>query len=430
MKKATLWLPYTQMQTADVPLEVVATQNTTLILNDGRQLIDSLASWWTACHGYNHPHLVQAIKNQAAFLPHVMMGGLIHPQVKKLSQRIAALLPAGLNHVFFSESGSVSVEIAMKMALQYWQNQRMPHRTQFVSFEYGYHGDTFYTMSICDPVEGMHRLFQGVLPAQFCRLIPTTVCLLEAFGSWLSENADNVAAVIIEPLVQGAGGMKMHDAATLKAIAQICKQHHTLLIADEIFTGFGRTGTMFACDQAPIVPDIICLSKALTGGTLPLAATIACDTIYQAFLGKSAEKALMHGSTFMGNALACAAANASLDLFESEPRLAQVLQIEKILKSELQDLVNLPGVKAVRIKGAIGAVQLERPLGEDFKWFSQQFIELGIWNRPLGDIIYTTPAFTIEPADLFKITAAINLLVTKWSTSIYTTPSRTFLNAL
>lgn len=418
-QNATVWLPYAQMQTTLPPLEVVRSQGSTLTLSDGRELIDGVASWWTACHGYNHPHIVSAIQEQASILPHVMLGGLIHPQAQRLGNRLTKLLPGDLNAIFYSESGSVAVEIAMKMALQYWKHRQENQRHKFISFEHAYHGDTFFTMSVCDPCEGMHKLFHDVLPAQYFHKLPSTDSLLTEFESWLSKNASSVAALIIEPLVQGAGGMKMHSPQTLHAICTLCQHYGVLVIADEIFTGFGRTGSLFAIEQADCVPDIICLSKALTGGTLPLAATIAREHVYNAFLDEDPEKALMHGTTFMGNAIACAAANASLDLFESESRLNQVADLEGILNHELLPLNDIKGVKAVRVKGAIGAVQLAHPIGEQINWFKQQFIQDGVWCRPLGDIIYTTPAFTIDKESLLKITASIAKQIKQWSQSFY-----------
>lgn len=416
---ATIWLPYTQMKTSLVPLPVASTHGSLITLTDGRQLIDGIASWWTACHGYNHPHLVEAIQQQATILPHIMLGGLIHPQAERLAHRLVALLPSDLKHVFFSDSGSVAIEIALKMALQFWFNQGEKQRHHFICFEHGYHGDTFFAMSVCDPHEGMHKLFHPVLPKQSLHPVPTTQDLLANLEAWLSKNHQQVAGLIIEPLVQGAGGMRMHTAATLKALAQLCQRFGILFIVDEIFTGFGRTGTLFAIDQTDIVPDIICLSKALTGGTLPLAVTITRQSVYDAFLGEEHEKALQHGSTFMGNALACAAANASLDLFASEPRLQQVAQIERFCLAELSSLQEVPGVKAVRIKGAIAAVQLAWPLEKELNWFKQQFIADGIWCRPFADIVYLTPAFTIPEACLAKLTASLSRQVRAWSQKFY-----------
>jgi adenosylmethionine---8-amino-7-oxononanoate aminotransferase len=415
----SLWLPYTQMQTVLPPLNVVRTDGCYLFLEDGRKLIDAMASWWTACHGYNHPYLIESITQQAHKLPHVMLGGLIHPQAQTLADRLCQLLPASLAHVFFSESGSVAVEVAMKMALQYWMNQNQGSKTQFLCFQHGYHGDTFYTMSVCDPKEGMHRLFHSVLPKQHCHPLPTTGESLAALEQMLNDHSEHLAGCLIEPLVQGAGGMKMHTTETLDAIVTLCRKYDVLVIMDEIFTGFGRTGSMFAFEQSTSTPDILCLSKALTGGMLPLAATLASDTIFKAFLGDAPEKALMHGTTFMGNALACAAANASLDLFEQAPRLAQVAAIETQLHDALSPLVDVPGVKAVRVKGAIGAVQCEAFSESILNWFKAEFSKQGIACRPFGDIVYTTPAFTIESDQLAQITDSITTLIQQWSSQFY-----------
>jgi adenosylmethionine-8-amino-7-oxononanoate aminotransferase len=329
------------------------------------------------------------------------------------------MLPGDLNYVFYSESGSVAVEIAMKMALQYWINHQEKQKTRFIYFENGYHGDTFFTMSVSSPADGIHPPFEDVLPKQPIQPLPHSKSMLENFESWVSKNNSTIAAVLIEPLVQGAGGMKMHGPKTLKAIVEICQRHQVLVIADEVFTGFGRTGTMFAIEQSEVIPDIICLSKALTGGTLPLAATIARQHVYDAFLGEKANMGLMHGTTFMGNALACSAANASLDLFEQEPRLSQVADIEGILKQTLSILVDVPGVKAVRVKGAIGVVQLAWHLESELNWFKQQFMNDGIFCRPFADIIYTAPALTITTEDLHQITTSLIRCVQEWSLRFY-----------
>lgn len=417
---ATVWLPYAQMQTTLPPFEVQRSQGSKLFLQNGKILIDGVASWWAACHGYNHPHIVKAIQEQAALLPHVMMGGLIHPQVKHLANRLAALLPGTLDYVFFSESGSVAIEIAMKMALQFWMNQHQPQKHRFICFENSYHGDTFFTMSVCDPVEGMHHLFHRVLPLQHCQPLPTHDSLLETFSIWLKQHAHECAGVIIEPLVQGAAGMKMHSAQTLRAVIELCQQHDVLAIVDEIFTGFARTGTMFAIEQANVIPDIICLGKALTGGTLPLAVTIANRKVYEAFLSEEPGKALMHGTTFMGNALGCAAANASLDLFADEPRLAEVKNIESTLGTAFASLQDVPGVKSIRVKGAIGAIELARALTSfEMNWFKEQCVNEGIWCRPIQNVVYTTPPLTISSEELEVLTNIIVKQVISWSTLFY-----------
>ena len=281
---AHIWLPYTQMQTAAPPLPVVASDGVRLRLADGRELIDGISSWWTACHGYKHPHIRAAVEAQLATLPHVMFAGLVHEPAARLAQRLAALLPGDLERVFFTESGSVAVEVALKMAIQYWRNKGQAQKRRIVYFRHAYHGDTFATMALCDPEEGMHTLFAGTMPEQIMAELPSDEKLRRAFDLLLETHAERVAAVIIEPLVQGAGGMKMHDAATLACVAEACARHGVLLIADEIMTGFGRTGRMFACEEAGITPDIVCLSKALTGGTLPLAATVARRHVFEAFL--------------------------------------------------------------------------------------------------------------------------------------------------
>jgi adenosylmethionine-8-amino-7-oxononanoate aminotransferase len=408
-----LWLPYAQMKTAPVPLPVVGAAGARLQLADGRALVDGISSWWTVCHGYNHPHILEAVAAQLRTVPHVMLGGLATEPTLRLARRLAALLPGDLDHVFFSESGSVSVEIAMKMAVQYWLNQGQKGRHRFVSFRFGYHGDTLAAMSVCDPEEGMHGLFRGYLPQQIIADVPRMKDQQAEFTRLLHGHRDEVAAVIIEPLVQGAGGMKMYEPEVLRFLRRVCDEAGCLLILDEIMTGFGRIGPMFACAEAEIVPDIITLSKALTGGTLPLAATIARAHVFEAFLADDPGKALMHGPTYMGNALACAAANASLDLFEREPRLAQVRAIEAQLRAELEPCRHLNGVLDVRVRGALGVVQLAKA-GEG-PWFRPRFLEDGVWIRPFGDIVYVAPPFVISSAELAQITQAIVRHVSAWS---------------
>ena len=406
-----VWLPYTQMATAPPPLPVVASQGVRLRLADGRELIDGISSWWTACHGYNHPHIRAAVEAQLAALPHVMFAGLVHEPALRLAKRLADVLPGDLERVFFTESGSVAVEVALKMAIQYWRNKGRGEKKRIVYFRHAYHGDTFATMALCDPEEGMHTLFAGTMPDQLMAELPTDDSLRRAFDLLLDTQRDRVAAVIVEPLVQGAGGMKMHDARTLAFIADTCAKHDVLLIADEIMTGFGRSGRMFACEEATITPDIICLSKALTGGTLPLAATVARRHVFAAFLSDDPAAALMHGPTYMANALACAAANASLDLFDSEPRLAQVAAIDAQLAEELAPCRQLAGVAEVRVKGAIGAVELSGDV--DLDGLRRRFAELGVWIRPFGKVVYLMPPFVISADDLRTLTAAVRQVLTE-----------------
>jgi len=388
-----IWLPYTQMQTSAPPLPVDRTEGSRIFLSDGRKLIDGIASWWTACHGYNHPVIRAAVERQLALMPHVMFGGLVHEPALALASRLAGLLPAGLTHVFFCDSGSVAVEVAMKMAAQYWLNQGQPQKSRFMAFKGGYHGDTFAAMSVCDPEEGMHHLFAKILPAQIIAELPTDQARMQAFDALLEEYADQLAGILVEPLVQGAGGMLFHEPEVLKHLRRGADRHDLLLIFDEIFTGFGRTGTLFACEAAGITPDILTLSKALTAGTLGLGATIATHRVFEAFLSDEPDHALMHGPTFMANPLACAAANASLDLFASEPRLQQVAAIESALRRDLEPARMLPRVRDVRVKGAIGVVELDRI--EDLGELKRRFIEAGVFVRPFRNIVYLTPAFTI-----------------------------------
>ena len=407
-----LWLPYTQMKTARQPLQAVSTQGSVIRLEDGRELIDGIASWWTACHGYNHPHIQAALRDQLEKMPHVMFGGLVHEPALKLAARLAEKTPGDLSKVFFVDSGSVAVEVAMKMAVQYWLNKAESRRTTMVSFRHGYHGDTMACMSVCDPDESMHSLFKDYLPRQFLAELPVDDASEQAFDDLLSREKQNIAAVLIEPLVQGAGGMKFHSAETLRRVSDACARHGVLLIADEIFVGFGRTGTLSPANRRAITPDILCLGKGLTGGALSLAATIARPHVFEAFLSDDPAKALMHGPTFMANPLACAAANASLDLFESEPRLEQVARIETLLREGLAPCKKIPGVLDVRVKGAIGVVQCAT-LG-DAAALSTIFAEQGFWIRPFGDIVYLTPAFTIEENQLAALTLAICATLPEW----------------
>jgi adenosylmethionine-8-amino-7-oxononanoate aminotransferase len=404
LKLDHIWLPYTQMKTADLPVPVVSARGVRLQLADGRELIDGIASWWTACHGYGHPHILKKVAEQLEKMPHVMFGGLAHEPAYRLAQRLAAALPGDLNRVFFTESGSVAVEVALKMAVQFWLNQGQ-RRTKFVSFRHGYHGDTFAAMAICDPEEGMHRLFRGVVPEQFSALLPTSKQRCSELNDLLAQNREQIAAVIVEPLIQGAGGMKFHDPEVLTDLKTLCDRHGLLLIFDEIFTAFGRTGTLFACELVGVVPDILCLSKALTGGTMPLAATIATERIYEGFQSDDSDAALMHGPTYMAYPLGCAAANASLDLFKSESRLQRVAAIEAQLKEELAPCRRAPGVRDVRVMGAVGVVQIDRPVAAG--GLRARFVEKGFWIKPFGDVIYLTPPLNIEQADLSGLTGAI-----------------------
>jgi adenosylmethionine-8-amino-7-oxononanoate aminotransferase len=399
-----VWLPYAQMKTAPAPLCVARTSGSRITLNDGRELIDGIASWWSACHGYNHPHIRAAVNRQLERMPHVMLGGLVHEPVLTLCRRLAALLPGDLEHVFLSDSGSVAVEVAMKMAIQYWLNRGVRGRHKILAFKGGYHGDTFATMSVCDPEEGMHALFSGALLPHHVVDLPRDEQTAAQFDAFVDAHAGEIAAILVEPLVQGAGGMLFHEADVLRRLRRAADRHGILLIYDEIFTGFGRTGSLFAC-SATSVPDIITLGKALSGGTLPLAATVANKRVFDAFWSDDPQHALMHGPTYMGNALACAAANASLDLFEREDRLAQVAGIERKLTAGLAACRDIAGVKDVRVRGAIGVVELVR-IG-DLNDLKRRFIEAGVWVRPFRNIVYLAPALNIDLQDLEQLMASI-----------------------
>jgi adenosylmethionine---8-amino-7-oxononanoate aminotransferase len=401
-----IWLPYTQMKITPPPLPVVNAQDSTLHLADGRTLIDGIANWWSACHGHKHPHLLQAVEKQLHILPHVMFGGLAHEPAYTLAQKLAAITPGDLSRVFFTDSGSVAVEVALKMALQYWRNQGKPNKTKFICFRNGYHGDTFGAMSVSDPDQNYHQAYKTNLQMHFVVDLPTGEYSFAEFEGLLADMERSIAGCIIEPLVQGAGGMKFHSADTLAEIHRLCEKHNILFIADEIATGFGRTGYFFGCQEAGVTPDIMCLGKALTGGLLTLAAAIARPYVFDAFYDEDPDHALMHGPTYMGNPLACTAALASLELFAAEPRLQQVEEIERQLRDELNPCVMLKGVKDVRVRGAIGVVQLH-PQYLDKAALRKKFIELGVWLRPIEDVVYITPAFTIQPEELRKLTHAV-----------------------
>ncbi len=400
-----VWLPYTQMQTTPMPAAVTGMQGTTLHLANGQSLIDGIGSWWTCAHGYNHPALKQALIRQLDTLPHVMLGGLAHEPAYRLATRLAALTPGDLTRVFFTESGSVAVEVAMKVAVQSWRNQGIGGRTRFVAFKGGYHGDTFATMSICDPDEGMHAFFGDALSPQYIADLPDTPERCEALMALLDDHSD-IAGVIVEPLVQGAGGMRMHSAETLAAIRLACDVHGIPLIFDEVFTGFGRTGHMFAADRAGVTPDIMTVGKALTGGVTPLAATIVSQRLYDTFHDIDPDKALMHGPTFTGHALGCAVAMASIDLLENPGVLSGVLELEKRMSDMLAPLADHRAVENVRVMGAVSAVEMKK--GFDVEASRARFIDRGVFIRPLGRVIYLTPAFCISAEDLSALIDAIS----------------------
>jgi adenosylmethionine-8-amino-7-oxononanoate aminotransferase len=390
---------------AAAPLRVARTHGCNIVLEDGRVLVDGIASWWTACHGYNHPHIREAVARQLGVMPHVMFGGLTHAPAERLAAKLAAVLPGDLNHVFLAESGSVAVEVAMKMAAQYWLNRGVRTRRRFVAFSGGYHGDTFATMAVCDPEEGMHALYRGLLADHAILDLPRDAASAARFDDFLDAHGQSLAGILVEPLVQGAGGMVFHDAEVLRHLRRAADAHGLPLIFDEIFTGFGRTGTMFACEAAGVVPDIITLSKALTGGTMALSAAVARGWIFEGFLSDDPAHALMHGPTYMANPLACSAALASVELFETEPRLAQVAAISAQMRDELAACAGLPGVRDVRVLGAIGVVELEAM--DDLAGLKAALVAAGVWVRPFRTVVYLTPAFTISADELSRLTGAV-----------------------
>lgn len=399
-----IWLPYAQMRTLPAPVAISRTDGARLYLADGRELVDGVGSWWTSVHGYNRAELLNAARAQMDQMPHIMLGGLAHEQAYRLAARLAEITPGNLTRTFFSESGSVAVEVAMKIAIQYFRNVHGERRTRFVSFLGGYHGDTLATMSVCDPDEGMHHMFRGALADQHVIALPEGRDQIRALETLLSADK-SIAAILIEPLIQGAGGMRMHSPQVLKTLRRLCDQAGVLLIFDEIFTGFGRTGEMFAAGRAGVTPDIMCLGKAITGGITPLAATIASSRVYSAFHSDNPDHALMHGPTYTGHALACAVANAGLDLFADGSLLKRVRALETTLTEALAPAREMDSVADVRILGSVAAVELaERfPIEAARRWF----IEQGTFIRPLGRTVYLSPAYGIGEEDLRRLTTAI-----------------------
>lgn len=409
-----LWHPYTSM-THPLPVTpVAAARGCRLTLADGRELVDGMASWWCVIHGYNHPVINEAVRRQLETLPHVMFGGLTHEPAVTLAEKLLRLVPAGLSKLFFSDSGSVSVEVAMKMALQYWHASGRPEKNRFLTVRGGYHGDTFHAMSVCDPVTGMHQLFAGSLPRYLFAPLPGPApdrpFTPESFADLrrlAEEHRDTLAAVIIEPLVQGAGGMRFYHPEYLARLRALTAELDILLIADEIATGFGRTGRMFACEHAGVSPDIMCVGKALTGGYLTLAATLTTTRVAEGI--SAAGGVFMHGPTFMANPLACAAANASLDLLTASPWQARTAALADALAAGLAPCRDFPTVREVRVCGAIGVVELVRPVA--MAAIQERFVSLGVWIRPFGKLVYLMPPYVITPEELEQLLAAIRTTV-------------------
>jgi len=408
---AHVWHPYASMFDPVPAYPVKRADGVYLELEDGRQLIDGMASWWCAIHGYNVPELNTAIERQLQDMAHVMFGGLTHQPAADLARRLLEITPASMNHVFFSDSGSVAVEVAIKMALQFWQAQQRPEKNRLLTIRGGYHGDTFGAMSVCDPVGGMHHLFSGLLAQQCFADAPTATnddawseTQIASFKSEIKTHHDELAAVILEPLVQGAGGMRFYAPEFLRQARALCNEYDVLLICDEIATGFGRTGTLFACEQAAIEPDIMCIGKALTGGYLSLAATLCSKRVCKG-IHRDDSGVLMHGPTFMANPLACAVALASIDLLLASPWQQQVMAIEKQLQQELEPCRACDAVANIRIKGAIGVIKMCEEI--NVEQVQRQLVEQGVWLRPFGKLLYTMPPYVISSAQLNKVTAAM-----------------------
>ena len=399
-----VWHPYASMDNPPPTYPVVGAQGVRLTLADGQELIDGMASWWCAVHGYNHPDLNAAMHQQISDMSHVMFGGITHAPAVTLAKRLVDLTPTGLDKVFFADSGSVAVEVAIKMALQYWHSKHQANKNRLLTIRNGYHGDTFGAMAVCDPVNGMHSLFASVLPQHhfvdappmgFER--PLQEGDLVALEDKMREHQLEIAALILEPIVQGAGGMRFYSPQWLKGAADLCKQYDILLIADEIATGFGRSGALFACDHAQVSPDIMCLGKAITGGTMSFAATLTTSEIATS-ISRGEASCFMHGPTFMANPLACAVANASLDLLEKSDWKKQVDDINKGLHQLLTPAIDLPYVEDVRVLGAIGVIQVTHAV--DLGIMQKMFVEEGIWVRPFGKLVYVMPPYVMSQQDL------------------------------
>ena len=417
LDQAHLWHPYSAMNT-DLPVYPVASARGVHIhLADGRTLVDGMSSWWCAIHGYNHPQMNAALQAQLSSMSHVMFGGLTHQPAAELAAKLVELTPLPLQTVFFADSGSVAVEVAMKMAIQYWHAEQQPLKQHFLSLRSGYHGDTFGAMSVCDPVTGMHTLFRDTLIQQY--FVPPPACPfgsqcsdedLQPMRQTLAEHQQEIAAVILEPVVQGAGGMRFYAADYLRRVRQLCDEFGVLLIADEIATGFGRSGRLFACEHAGISPDIMCVGKALTGGYLSLAATLTTESISSA-ISQGNPGLFMHGPTFMANPLACAAGLASLELLLDSSWQQNVSRIERQLSAELAPCAAWDHVREVRVLGAIGVVELEQPL--DMKSVQQQLVDEKVWVRPFGRLVYLMPPYIIGEAELRRLTSAVVKVVSR-----------------
>ena len=419
--RAHVWHPYAPMPAVVAPLVVESAQGVRLRLDDGRELVDGMSSWWAAIHGYRHPVLDAAVRDQLGSMSHVMFGGLTHGPAVELARLLVDVTPTGMEHVFLADSGSVSVEVAIKMCLQYQRSRGRPEKHRLMTWRGGYHGDTFGAMSVCDPDGGMHSLWRDMLPQQLFASAPPRAfetAYVAELAELVETHADELAAVIVEPVVQGAGGMRFHDPRYLHVLRELCLANDVLLVFDEIATGFGRTGEMFAADHAGVAPDIMCVGKALTGGYLTMAATLCSAEVARGISAGSAGGSgraggpgvLMHGPTFMGNPLAAAVAAASVRLLTERDWRREVRGIEAALTAGLAPARSLPGVVDVRVLGAIGVVQLDREV--DMAAATAAAVDAGVWLRPFRDLIYTMPPYVCTGEDVSAITAAVLAAVT------------------
>ncbi|WNV89701.1 adenosylmethionine--8-amino-7-oxononanoate transaminase [Umezawaea sp. Da 62-37] len=402
LDRAHVWHPYGPMPGTRAPLVVESARGVRLRLDDGRELVDGMSSWWAAIHGYRHPVLDDAVRGQLDRMSHVMFGGLTHEPAVRLAAKLVDITPEPLQHVFLADSGSVSVEVAVKMCLQYWRSQGRPEKRRLLTWRGGYHGDTFQPMSVCDPDGGMHSLWQGVLPEQVFADAPPAgmdTAYVQHLADLIEQHADELAAVIVEPVVQGAGGMRFHDPRYLHVLRELTLAHDVLLVFDEIATGFGRTGELFAADHANVSPDVMCVGKAMTGGYLTMAAALCTERVADG-ISRGDVPILAHGPTFMGNPLAAAVASASIDLLLSQDWKGEVRRIEAGLTAGLADA---PG--DVRVLGAIGVVQLDHEV--DMAAATAAAVEHGVWLRPFRDLVYTMPPFVCTDDDVAAISAAV-----------------------